>query len=615
MVASLALGVAVTGTTLAASGDSIAPKVSFANLVNGQTLIGQYKITAIASDNRAIKEVKFYVNSTLKHTEIYSPYDFLLNTTALKDGNYGIKAVATDTSGNAAQTGVVIAVDNVKEPINTTGGYYDNFEGSAYCLKTDGATSPDGKWKSGYVSNGSACIVTDTANATNHVFVTAPQLDVLRSIRIDSTQSWNDIHAKMTVRLDKQLSGVSWYTIWPLIGYVDETNHYYFNLKTSGWELGKKDNNLDPSLELQRYLVEGTTPKAVIGQKYDIECWITLGVAPNGVKSNHLVVNVNNVKVADIWDDGTHSDSAGIINPTGVKLQGLKKVVLYNEASQVSWDNISIDNGTAVIVKPPVTNIDKFGVKELYPTATGGNQWYVNMADPNSDTSFRNLPTITKQADGSFQVSASQVRMEAWSPTSHKWLNVEITEYSKVIGGTNTLLQMYSRGGHHTATNPCLGSAMKGRFYPDHSAIVKEVTHPAYTSNRNTLTTGLPTAYNMAHWQGYKEVIYNVVENGKTYVKVETYVDANAQDSSGNLQIKNNWVKVGEYVDRGGWSTSDADFDATCFPTNKDSTQLYRQRDEILNTGGGTSTQNIAAWRSDDLTWDWKYLSVREITP
>jgi len=29
---------------------------------------------------------------------------------------------------------------------------------------------------------------------------------------------------------------------------------------------------------------------------------------------------------------------------------------------------------------------------------------------------------------------------------------------------------------------------------------------------------------------------------------------------------------------------------------------------------GGTNTQNIAAWRSDDLTWDWKCLSVREIT-
>jgi hypothetical protein len=30
---------------------------------------------------------------------------------------------------------------------------------------------------------------------------------------------------------------------------------------------------------------------------------------------------------------------------------------------------------------------------------------------------------------------------------------------------------------------------------------------------------------------------------------------------------------------------------------------------------GGTSTQNIAAFRSDDLTWSFKYLSVREIDP
>jgi hypothetical protein len=108
-------------------------------------------------------------------------------------------------------------------------------------------------------------------------------------------------------------------------------------------------------------------------------------------------------------------------------------------------------------------------------------------------------------------------------------------------------------------------------------------------------------------------VIYNFVENGKTYVHMESYIDDDVTDSNGNLVIKNNWKLASVVEDKGGWSSNDSDFNASCFPTNMDSTHQYRQRDEIHNLPGGTSTQNIAAFRSDDLTWDWKYLSVREI--
>ncbi len=47
---------------------------------------------------------------------------------------------------------------------------------------------------------------------------------------------------------------------------------------------------------------------------------------------------------------------------------------------------------------------------------------------------------------------------------------------------------------------------------------------------------------------------------------------------------------------------------------DKDNNEQYRQKDEVLSLPGGTSTQNIAAWRSDGLTWNWKYLTVREVT-
>jgi hypothetical protein len=274
-----------------------------------------------------------------------------------------------------------------------------------------------------------------------------------------------------------------------------------------------------------------------------------------------------------------------------------------DKAGNMKWNNVYFTVSSS--------SLDKFGVKKIYPTKTGANEWYVTMDDPDSDPNFRNLPSMTKQSDGSWQVSASQVRMEAWSPSDQKWLNVEITGYAKMVSGSNELIQWYSRGGHHTSTNECLGSAYKARLYGDGEARwVKEVTHPSYTSNRGSVQiTNTPLD---DRWVGFKAVIYNFVENGKTYVRMESYID-DASDSNGNLVIGNNWKLASVVEDRGGWSTTNSDFDASCTPVNKDSTQQYRQRDEILNLPGGTGTQNIAAWRSDGLTWNFKYLSVREI--
>lgn len=110
---------------------------------------------------------------------------------------------------------------------------------------------------------------------------------------------------------------------------------------------------------------------------------------------------------------------------------------------------------------------DAFGIQEIYPTKEGGNEWYANMDDPTSDPNLRNTGNIdfSKNQDGSWRVSAEQIRMEAWSPENEKWQNIEITMYAKMVSGSNELLQMYSRGGHHTSSNECLGSAYKARIY------------------------------------------------------------------------------------------------------------------------------------------------------
>jgi hypothetical protein len=63
---------------------------------------------------------------------------------------------------------------------------------------------------------------------------------------------------------------------------------------------------------------------------------------------------------------------------------------------------------------------DKFGVMEMYPTKEGGREWFVDMKNPTEDLGFETESNITRQLDGSWQVSGrlhngtytEEVRME-----------------------------------------------------------------------------------------------------------------------------------------------------------------------------------------------------------
>ena len=57
--------------------------------------------------------------------------------------------------------------------------------------------------------------------------------------------------------------------------------------------------------------------------------------------------------------------------------------------------------------------LDKFGIREIYPTKENGREWYVDMKNPKEDENFSITfnPNITKQDDGSWRISAPVVRM------------------------------------------------------------------------------------------------------------------------------------------------------------------------------------------------------------
>jgi hypothetical protein len=91
---------------------------------------------------------------------------------------------------------------------------------------------------------------------------------------------------------------------------------------------------------------------------------------------------------------------------------------------------------------------------------------------------------------------------------------------------------------------------------------------------------------------GWKVVMYNINDN--TAVKLESYLDD---------KNDNEWTKVTDLVDDGGWyaSSSDEEFD---------SADCGRPKDYIITNGGP-----IVTFRSDNIIWDFKNLSVREISP
>ncbi|MGA8081003.1 MAG: Ig-like domain-containing protein [Candidatus Nitrosopolaris sp.] len=226
--------------------------------------------------------------------------------------------------------------------------------------------------------------------------------------------------------------------------------------------------------------------------------------------------------------------------------------------------------------------VDPFGIREIYPTKTGGEQWFMNMNDITHDprTSFTaSNPTLTRNPDGSWKVSSTQVRFNVFPSSGYHhelittlnqqqletkgymqspndWKNVEITGYLKLnkqggdvrgnsgalVGGHYTL---YARGGKHTGfgapNGGCEGTSYHADWaYDGGTRFAKEQWHVSYVFTPYKSATD-PI---IDKWIGFKMIMYNIQQNGTTVVKMEIWVDP---DNNGN------WVKVNDFVDSGGW--------------------------------------------------------------
>ncbi|MCD6036986.1 MAG: hypothetical protein K0S67_874, partial [Nitrososphaeraceae archaeon] len=199
--------------------------------------------------------------------------------------------------------------------------------------------------------------------------------------------------------------------------------------------------------------------------------------------------------------------------------------------------------------------------------------------DPTADGIFDPQSKLIQQPDGSWQIKGrggsgkyeDQVRMNVNTPKGEQqWKNVEITGYAKVISAESSKdrLNWYARGARHSSSVPTGG-------YTNEKARA--------VATDNSL---------LDRWIGWKVVIYNI--NNDKAVKMESYLDD---------KNNNNWKKVTELIDNGGWHADTSDkvfYSANC----------GKPKDYIITNSGP-----IVTFRSDNMMWDFIDLSVREIQP
>ncbi|MGC2427265.1 MAG: hypothetical protein WA421_09530 [Nitrososphaeraceae archaeon] len=243
-----------------------------------------------------------------------------------------------------------------------------------------------------------------------------------------------------------------------------------------------------------------------------------------------------------------------------------------------------------------------FKIKEIYPTKSGGREWFIDMANPKADKLFDPGSPIYKQPDGSWQIGGKdgskneedQVRMKiGTSEDEPEWKNVETTGYAKVLWADSPSdhIDWYARGGKHSSSVPCEGSALKGWISTEGTVSwIKEIWHTGgYTKARDTHKV---TGSIVNRWIGWKVVMYNV--NNNKAVKMESYID----DNDNNI-----WKKVSEIVDNGGWFAKSSDIEFY-------SADCGRAKDYVITNSGP-----LVTFRSDNMMWDFSDLSVREIQP
>lgn len=232
---------------------------------------------------------------------------------------------------------------------------------------------------------------------------------------------------------------------------------------------------------------------------------------------------------------------------------------------------------------------DKLGVLEIYQSKTGGYEWYFNATNPKDGLLISPAATqLHNTGDGAWRISRETDHandgVRIYVPSPIMWKDVEITGYVKLNSYSfEEEFAWAARSGKHSQDNICGATAYFGALgFSGNSWFQKKVFHGyGYTDKRHS---NIPIEPLQNRWVGFKLIAYNI-ESDRA-VNLELWVDDKAD---------NNWVKVAQSVDSGGWSH---DYPGTC----------AKPGDHII-----TDPRPRALFRVDNATFEIKNFSVREI--
>src|SRR5215216_233224 len=296
-------------------------------------------------------------------------------------------------------------------------------------------------------------------------------------------------------------------------------------------------------------------------------------------------------------DDSEESDEESVVHTFTEAGNYTVTLTATDSTGETATDTLEIaveESSTDEEPVPPIEGgTDKWGIKELYPTASNGPTWYIReVNDPTTDslfyygiyegTTIKSIGTGVWQVDARSGTQEHGIRMHVDSPTG-KWKNTEMTGYFNIHSGDDQFTMIARHGPSYHDNGGCEAYGYYALTAVDGQVFFKKKLY--HFNNGYTKRLASVNALGDIHddWVGMKFVVYDL-PNGD--VKLELWIDKG--------DMTNKWHKETELIDKGNLAVTGGD-------------DCGRDATDKIDSGTRVS------FRADNSLFDFKKLSVREI--